>query len=87
MQEQVPILRENFINNWQDVSSNINYVIEIGKQSVELIIKADCSDVIAKDWSYTPTHSNNSSSSSDSSFFGNVFTYGIIIFILYLLFK
>ncbi len=87
MQEQIPILRDNFVNNWQDVSSNINYVIEIGKQSVELRIKADCSDIIAKDWSHIPTYNNSTNSSADSDFFGNIFTYGIIAFVLYLIFK
>jgi hypothetical protein len=66
---------------------NINYAIEIGKQSVELRIKADCSDIMAKDWSHTPAYNNSSNSSADSGFFGNLFTYGIIAYILFMIFK
>ncbi len=87
MQEQVPILRNNFINSWQDVSSNINYVIEIGKQSVELRIKAGCSDIVAKDWSNMPAYNNNTTSSDNRSIFGNIFTYAIIALIIYLIFN
>lgn len=86
MKEQIPLLRDNFVNNWQDVSSNINYVIEIGKQSVELRIKADSSEVTAKDWSYTPESNYSSDNSGDGDFLGNIITYGIIAFILYQIF-
>lgn len=88
LNEQLPILKENFVNNWQDVSSNVNYIIEVGKQSVEVRLIADKASVVAKDWSPIPYHNSSYKGTFASNFsISTLLTWCFWIFVLYLIFK
>lgn len=50
LEEQVPVIHENFQANWQEVSSFISYSVDIGKQSVELRVVRDKQTIEVKDW-------------------------------------
>jgi hypothetical protein len=77
LEQQVPVIQQNFKANWQEVSSHINYTIDIGKQSVELRILANKQSIEVKDWKPF----NNSVNRSESGF---EVPWGFLIFIIIL---
>jgi hypothetical protein len=50
LEKQIPIIQYNFKSNWREVSQSINYVIEVGKQSVELQIIKNKDLVNVTEW-------------------------------------
>jgi hypothetical protein len=77
LEKQVPVIQQNFKENWQEVSSHINYTVDLGKQSVELRILPDKLSIDVKEWMpfYNPV--KNSKSNFE-------IPWGILIFIIIL---
>lgn len=62
LQEQIPILRAKFENDLRETTSRLSYIIEIGKQSVELRMTSDIQTLSVSDW--YPEHTSRSGGGS-----------------------
>lgn len=87
LEHQLPIIRNNFESNWQEVSQSISYVIEIGKQSVELRLKANGDVVQVKEWEPSTNEASSDSEFLDWNKIYEVAFFLVSIFVIYLLLR
>jgi len=50
LKEQIPVLKEKFENELQETTSRLSYIIEVGKQSVELRMTSGTETLSVGDW-------------------------------------
>jgi hypothetical protein len=62
LQDQIPILKAKFENDLRETTSRISYIIEVGKQSVELRMTSDIETLSVGDWH--PEYASKSHSTS-----------------------
>ena len=80
IENQVPILMEKFERDWQSSTHRLSYIIDVGKQSVEIRLSGESDSVIAKDW-YLATQRNSTSTDDSIDPITIAIIIGVIIFL------
>ncbi len=79
IKEQIPILIKKFESDWSESASRLSYVIEVGKQSIELRFEGDSNVAEARDW-YKAYYSSSAKSENEGG--GYWVMFWIILFIV-----
>jgi hypothetical protein len=65
LKEQIPQLRDKY-NEMSDITSRLSYIVDVGKQSVELRVEGVGADLTVSDW-YSPGTSRYTDNARESS--------------------